>query len=191
MKAKNLTTIFGLAMIGAMVSCSSQLSQPTTVMPVSASYRNGESNLSAQVFNEVNNYRRAHGAPNLVRHAGLDRLAQQHCEYLLKHRGEYSLYGKTVSHMGFEGRAVIAREKLNMPYLGENVVAASGGGSNPAPTLVNLWAASKNHNHNMTSKWSYTGIGSVIADDGTVISTQLFGTTVNSQMQMVDRFRRF
>jgi len=191
MIAKTYIQILGLALVGAMVSCSSQLSQPTTKINVSATSQTGDSNLSTKVFNEVNSYRRAHGASNLVRHAGLDRLAQRHCEYLLQHRGEYSLYGKNVSHMGFEGRALAAREEFNMPTIGENVAATTGGGSNPAPLLVNLWAHSKNHEFNMSNKWTYTGIGSVKAADGTIISTQIFGNVSNSQMQMVDRFRRF
>ncbi|MFT3991668.1 MAG: CAP domain-containing protein [Luteolibacter sp.] len=160
-----------------------------TSMPVSSSFRGGSPGLSSQIFNEVNTYRRSQGTTNLVRHAGLDQLAQQHCEYLLKHRGEFSLYGKTVSHMGFESRCLVAREKYNMPYLSENVASSNGGGPNPASVVTRLWVNSKGHQQNMVNSWDYTGVGSVTAADGTVISTQLFGSMGNSMFDSRDRYR--
>lgn len=160
-------------------------------MPVSASITRPDSSLSGRVFQEVNSYRCSHGAANLERHAGLDQLAQQHCEYLIKHRGESSLYGKNVNHIGFEGRALYARERYQMQSIAENVAAASGSGSSTASNLVHLWAGSKDHEHNMRDKWTHTGIGVAVASDGMVFSTQLFSTVSNFQMTTRDRFNSF
>ena len=104
-------------------------------MPVSATLR-PESSVTGGVLQEVNSYRREHGASDLERHAGLDRLAQEHSEYLMAHRGTFSLSGKNVSHIGFEGRTLIARERFQMESVSENVAAASHLGKNPAPELV-------------------------------------------------------
>ncbi|MFT4176072.1 MAG: CAP domain-containing protein [Luteolibacter sp.] len=177
-------------MSASLVSCSTS-APPTKVtsMPVASTFGGGSGNLSTQIFNEVNSYRRSKGNSNLARHAGLDRLAQQHCEYLLKRRGQFGLYGKNVSHMGFESRALIAREKYNMPYLSENVASTNVGGANPAAVVTRLWMNSKGHENNMVNSWDYTGVGSVKAEDGTIISTQLFGSVGNSQFDSRSRFR--
>jgi uncharacterized protein YkwD len=143
------------------------------------------------VFQEVNAYRRSQGAKELERHAGLDRLAQQHCEYLRQHRGTFSLSGKNVSHFGFESRAFIARERFHIQHLGENVAAIQQAGPHPAPALVRLWAGSKDHRKNMLDKWTHTGVGVVMDADGMVFSTEIFATVSYSQLADRERFTRF
>ncbi len=187
MKTTNLTKVGAVACMIALASCA----QPpaTTSVPMSATGP-PDSSLSARVFQEVNSYRRSHGARDLPRHPGLDRLAQEHCEFLRQNRGKFGLYGKNVSHFGFEGRTLAARERYRMQNLGENVVAANSSGSGTASMLVQQWAASKSHAYNMRSSWTHSGIGVVVDDDGMVFSTQLFGVISNSQMDLTDRFRR-
>ena len=180
-----------MLMIPCVVALASCAMPPTTKrLPVSASIRPASS-LSEKVFQQVNAYRRSHGAADLERHSGLDQLAQKHCEYLRDHRGQYGIYGKYVSHVGFEGRSLIARERYQMMSFSENVVAASGGGSNMASTLVQLWAGSKDHEYNMRSDWSHTGVGLVVDKDGMIFSTQLFATVSNFQMATRNRFNSF
>ncbi|MEO5913521.1 MAG: CAP domain-containing protein [Luteolibacter sp.] len=159
-------------------------------MPVSASLH-PDSSLSGQVFQEVNSYRRSHGASDLERHTGLDRLAQEHCEYLRTHRGQFGIYGKNVSHVGFEGRTLIARERYQMQSVSENVAAANHPGKGAAATLVKLWSESKDHEYNMRSEWTHTGIGVVVDSDGMVFSTQIFATVSNFQMTTRNRFNSF
>jgi uncharacterized protein YkwD len=154
-------------------------------MPVSSSF-GSQASLSDQVFAEVNSYRSSIGKPALQRHAGLDRLAQQHCDYLAKTGGSYGLYGKNVSHIGFEGRALSAKQTYKIMSLGENVVASS---DKSAKHLVKLWAGSKGHAHNMRSDWVCTGVGTAITPDVQVISTQIFGVSPStSHRGMTDRF---
>lgn len=172
----------------ALSSCAPQ-PQPTK-LHVSASIR-PDSSLSGQVFQGVNAYRSQHGASALQRHAGLDRLAQEHCEYLRQHRGTFKLHGKNVSHFGFEGRALAARERYQMQNVSENVAAANHPGKSPAPVVVNLWAGSKDHESNMRQSWTHTGVATVTDSDGMVFATQLFATVSNSQLATRERFNRF
>jgi uncharacterized protein YkwD len=189
MKTYTLLKTMVLAGAGILTSCTTQPKSET--LKVSASIR-PESSLSGRIHQEVNNYRRSKGSTALPRHPGLDRLAQQHCEYLRNNSGKFSLYGKNVSHYGFEGRAVVAREKYQMRNVSENVAATTGGGSTNAPAmLVRLWTNSRDHEHNMSDSWTYTGIGSIVTEDGSVIATQLFATYNPSQMTMTERFREF
>jgi uncharacterized protein YkwD len=188
MKTYPYTQILGLICAGALASCASQ---PEPVkMQVSASLR-PDNTVSGQVFQGVNSYRLSQGKSQLQRHAGLDRLAQDHCEYLRKHRGTFGLYGTNVSHMGFDGRVSLARDRYQMENVSENVAAANHPGKAQAPVLVELWKGSKDHHKNMLDSWTYTGIGVVVDADGTVFATQLFSTMGSSQLSLRNRFNRF
>lgn len=188
MKSHLSLKVIAVVFAGGLLSCATQ---PKPVkMQVSASTR-PESFLSGQVFQGVNSYRNTHGASGLQRHAGLDRLAQGHCEYLRQHRGSFKLYGKNVSHFGFDGRALLARERYQMQNVSENVLAAANSGRNSASSLVNIWSGSKNHEFNMRQSWTHTGVGVVMDKDGMVFATQIFATISNSQLAIRDRFNRF
>ena len=150
-----------------------------------------DTSLSGQVLQEVNSYRRSHGASELQRHSGLDRLAQEHSEYLRRNRGSFTLHGKNVSHIGFDGRALLARERYQMQNVSENVAAANYSGTSAASALVKLWAGSKGHESNMRSTWTHTGIGVVVDSDGTVFATELFATQSYSQLANHHRFSGF
>lgn len=178
-------------MIGlvALASCTS--SPETTSLPVSLSNQK-DSSLADRIYQQVNTYRKCCGARELQRHRGLDKLAQQHCEYLRSHRGTFSLQGKNVSHYGFEGRALVARERYHMENVSENVAAANRSGGDPASSVIALWKGSKSHHKSMLDDWSLTGVGVVVDTDGTVFSTQLFSTPPhNFQMSTRERFNQF
>lgn len=187
MKTPNFQKVIAVAGSGALAPCSSQ--PEVQKLQVSGSLRSGSS-ASNHVYEAVNAYRRSHGVANLQRHAGLDRLAQDHCEFLRQNRGKFGLYGKNVSHYGFDARSLAARERYNMLSLGENVAAAVTAPGNPGPTLVRLWAASKGHEKTMRNTWTHTGIGLVVDADGTVFSAQLFSNIRYSQMESRNRFNR-
>lgn len=179
MKTKIQTMLFATALVGALASCSPP-STPVNRVPVSSSFGR-EAALSDQVFAEVNSYRASKGKSTLQRHAGLDRLAQQHCDYLAKNGEKQSLHGKYVSHYGFEGRSDMARYQYKIMTLGENVVASS----NRSPKhLLNLWSGSKSHEHNMRGDWTCTGVATSVNTQGMVVSTQLFGSAPSSQGAM-------
>lgn len=187
MKTYSCNIALGLICAGVLTSCTSN---PEPVkMHVSASLR-PESSPTGKVFQEVNSYRRSIGKQELQRHSSLDKLAQAHCEYLRKHRGEFSLYGTNVSHIGFEGRVAIARERFQINNMSENVAAANHPGKAPAPVLLALWKGSKDHHKNLVDDWTHTGVGLVTDSDGTVFSTQLFGVVNFSQMSSRERFNR-
>ncbi len=198
MKTYPSTRLFGLLAAAALASCASP--PESARMPVSATIRpdtaapsatRGDKSQSGRLFDAVNDYRLSQGAQPVQRHSGLDRLAQQHCEYLLSHRGTFSLYGKNVSHYGFEGRAVAARQVLEMSSVSENVAAANYPGSNSSAVIVELWKQSKDHHKNMTDDWTHSGIGVVVDSDGMVFATQIFATKNYSHMTMRDRMNSF
>ncbi len=175
MKTSQYTQLCAAALVGVLASCSSP-STTVTRVPVSSSLGR-EAMLSDQVFAEVNSYRSSKGKSALQRHAGLDRLAQQHCDYLAENGEKQSLHGKYVSHYGFEGRSDMARHQYRIMTLGENVVASS----NRSPKhLLNLWSGSKGHEHNMRGDWTCTGVATSVNAQGMVVSTQLFGTAPSS-----------
>jgi len=148
--------------------------------------------LADDVTIEVNRYRQQQGAKPLPRDRGLDQLARSHAEYLVKNRGTFSLHGTTVSHFGFDGRSLIARERLGFDSLSENVAATTGGTQGAAQSFRQLWVNSKSHEHNMRSAWTHTGVGVAMTDGGLVVAVQLFGTKgIRSHNEMVDKFRSF
>jgi uncharacterized protein YkwD len=198
MKTYPCTRMFGLLAAAALASCASP--PESTRMPVSATIRpdtavsapgRHDSSASGRLFDSVNSYRRSQGAMEVQRHAGLDRLAQEHCEYLRRNRGTFSLYGKNVSHFGFDGRAMAARERFQMSSVSENVAAANYPGNNSAAVIVELWKNSRDHNKNMTDDWTHSGIGVVVDSDGMVFATQIFATKNYSQMALRDRMNSF
>lgn len=174
----------------ALASCANQPPAPTHKVPVSTAV-NPKASVSEQIFRDVNNYRASKGSAKLQRHPGLDRLAQQHCEYLRKNRGSFSLAGRNVSHMGFQGRALVARERYQMDSISENVAASTNPGSGFSRAMLNLWISSKDHHKNMLEDWQFTGVGVVVDSDGTIFSTQLFGNRTMGRMLTRTRFTSF
>lgn len=169
MKTSPYNQLIAVMCASLMVSCSSPSTPAVTRVPVSASISKS-SNLSGDVFNSVNSYRAQNGKSSLERHAGLDQLAQEHCDYLAKNCGGS---GTNISHVGFRKRAFNAHRYFSIPSVGENVVSSS---TKSASHLLNLWISSKTHEKNMRGSWKYTGIGTATTPDGMVISTQLFGS---------------
>jgi uncharacterized protein YkwD len=165
-----------IGMILALESCAPASRDPlpaTDTNPVATSSDGG---LAGQIHDEVNAYRRSKGKAELQRHPGLDKLARQHSEYLLRNRGKFGLYGKLVSHDGFEGRTLIARHQYNMSAVGENVAAGAFRGASAAAGLVAVWKGSKHHEVNMRDGWTYTGVGVARDKDGMLFATQLFAS---------------
>ncbi len=187
MKTSHIRFAFAAAAAAVLASCAN--SPTPQKIQVSTQVR-PDNSPSGRVLQEVNSYRASRGKSQLERHSGLDRLAQEHCEYLRQHRGTFSLNGKNVSHFGFEGRALIARERYHMSSVSENV-AASSRCANPATTMVSLWKDSKDHHKNMLEGWTHTGMGVVVDSDGMVFATQLFATLDHRQMTTRERFNTF
>ncbi|MFD0894040.1 CAP domain-containing protein [Luteolibacter ambystomatis] len=171
---------------GLLVSCAAP---PVTKVPVSFSASSADKSLGGQLLANVNSYRAAKGRNALVRNPGLDRMAQEHCEFMRLNRGKFSADGgKNVSHLGFEGRALKARSYLNITTLAENVAVAK---TTSMPSFVRMWSNSKGHDYNMSASWTDTGIGVLVDKDGTVFATQLFGTPVLNRMEMADRLHQY
>ena len=176
---------------GILASCATPIESSRT--EVSSSIGSSQP-LPAIIVQDVNQTREQLGVPALKRHAGLDRLAQKHSEFLRQNRGSFSLHGKNVSHHGSESRALVAINRLEMINYGENV-AWTVRQPNPAAAsqaLIALWKKSPDHREAMLDDhWSHTGVGVVVDSDGSVFATQIFGTKTMSQMTMRDRLNQF
>lgn len=171
---------------GLLASCAAP---PITKVPVSFSGSSADKSLSGQLLADVNAYRASKGGNALVRNPGLDRMAQEHCEFMRLNRGKFSADGgHNVSHIGFEGRALKARANLNITTLAENVAAAK---TTSMPAFVRMWANSKGHDYNMSAKWTDTGIAVLVDNDGTVFATQLFGSPVMNRMELADHLHQY
>jgi len=188
MKNHIFNQLFTVMLAGVLVSCANT-SAPIKV-PVSSASR-ADNSLATQFYQAVNDHRRSQGSAELQRHSGLDQLARKHCEYLREHHGSFSLEGKNISHMGFEGRTLVAREIYHMSNVSENIAAANHASANPVAALLALMKGDKAQYKNMLDTWTDTGVGVVVDPDGTVFATQLFGTKSMSQMGMRQRFNQF
>lgn len=183
MKSSPYLKLSAIVLAGLLASCSSP-SPDLTRVPVSLT-RGSDSSLNGKIFDGVNIYRAAKGKSILKRHAGLDAIAQKHCEYLAKNCGSS---GMNIGHIGFEGRALVARQAYDITSIGENVASST---TKSADRLVDLWKSSKTHDHNMCSDWTYAGIGTAFTSDGMVISTQVFGGSENhGYLESKNRYTR-
>lgn len=195
MKAK--PSLLPILTISVLASCSGM--KETRKIPVAYQAGSLESPQAANsqadlLFAAVNDYRKNKGIPELQRHAGLDRLAQDHCEYLRKNRGTFEVYGKNVSHMGDVGRCLIAIRVFRMRSTSENVawIEPYGPETQVAQGFVTMWKQSPDHDYAMSCKdWTHTGVGAVVDTDGSVFATQLFSTTDYSTFATRDRFNSF
>lgn len=83
-----------------------------------------------------------------------------------------------ITHVGFEERALIAREQYYFPRSAENV-GVSAGLSAVQPishTMVSEWMDSSGHRKNILQHWDAAGIGVSQARNGLgVYVTQMFG----------------
>lgn len=139
---------------------------------------------------EINRYRRSFGKAPIERHAGLDKMAREHCEFMAMNPGKFELGSTIISHYGFEERSLRAQRQHGMLFLAENV---AGGSYSPAMAsrFVRAWAASPGHDFNLRHDWHATGLGVYITPDGTAYATQLFATRSSSHLQMSERMRGF
>ncbi len=170
----------------ALISCSA--SKPAgSRMPVAAAAATPAERQTAEaLFNEVNAFRAAKGEEKMKRHAGLDRLAQGHSEFMRRNRGHFGLDGKNVSHDGFDSRFVIAREKYGIIGMQENVAAAP-----PGTSIISAWKKSSIHEKVMRAQWDCSGMGVVIDKDGYIFATQIFGNPASSHLMLQERFGGF
>jgi len=189
MKYVKIPAVVAFLCFTVLASCAPEASVAPTKIPVSTSAARNSGSLSNRILQEVNAYRATTGAKPLSRNPGLDRLAQEHCEFLRQHRGTFKVHGSNVSHEGFESRTLMARRYYNISQLGENVAAVGGGANNAPANMVKLWAASPSHNFAMKGKnWTETGVGVVVDSDGMVFATQLFGLAGMPQTSYRDGF---
>jgi uncharacterized protein YkwD len=189
MKTSILRLSAAASAVFCFASCGPQLD--LTSVPMSAGKApatRSDGSLNGRLHSEVNAHREALGKSKLPRHAGLDRMAQQHSEFMMRNR--YKIEGG-LTHYGFEERSLAAQRLMGMSNVAENIATCSGGFSSPASTLVDAWKRSSGHAKNMKSGWDVTGVGVAVAPDGRVFATQIFASKSQSHLAMTDRMRQF
>lgn len=187
---KTTSLLYGLVagVTVLLASCASDLD--TTRIPMSAAPTPSDSSVAGKLRQCITQYRQSIGKSQIPRHAALDQMAMDHCRFMAKNRGKFSLGSDNISHYGFEERSLLAQRRFGMASVAENVAGGVIQGDIPSQ-LTKAWTSSKTHAYNLEQNWDATGIGVYVADDGMVYATQIFATKTNSQMQMVDRFRQF
>jgi uncharacterized protein YkwD len=181
----------GLAVSMLLASCGPQLTT-TTVPMSSASASKGDGSLAGTIHAQVNSFRSSVGRKQVRRHAGLDRMAQQHSEFMRMNRGKFGKGSAgNLTHYGFEERALKAQRMMSMGEVAENIATCSRQGSNAVPVLVNAWKNSSGHMKNMKGNWDVTGVGVSVDSDGTVFATQIFANEDHSHMTTTNRMRQF
>lgn len=177
------------AAVTMLASCGPQLATTTVPMASRAPVSKSDGSLVGTIHSQVNAFRASSGRSELKRHAGLDRMAQQHCEFMRQNRGKFGR--SNLTHYGFEERAMAAQRMMKMSTVGENIGTCSGSGSGSASVLVNAWKNSSGHKENMKGTWNATGVGAVVDSDGTVFATQIFALEDRSHMTLTNRMRQF
>ncbi len=152
------------------------------------------SDLASGISQQINAYRSSRGVRVLQRHSGLDKLARSHSEYMRSNRGKFKLDGVNVSHMGADGRSMVAMRQYNFNSTSECVAAMPKAGSNQqtAMNFFNSWKKSSTHHYALrNAEWTHTGVGVAVDSDGMVFATQIFATGGNFQMPARDRYTGF
>lgn len=151
-------------------------------------------NIANAITGQVNSYRSSIGVRDLRRHSGLDQLSRSHSRYLRSHRGQFSLQGTNVSHIGSDGRSTVAMRQYQFNSTSECVAAMpkSGSSQQTAANFLNAWKHSSQHHYAIRNKeWTHIGVGVAVDADGMTFATLLFATGGDFQMPARDRYTGF
>lgn len=120
--------------------------------------------LAADILNYVNEYRQTKGLSPLVMNDVISAVAKQHSNDMA---GKKTPFG----HEGFEDRIKFISQKLGVFHRSAENVAY---GDLDARQVVDVWLKSPGHRRNIEGKYTVTGIGTSMANDGTIFFTQIF-----------------
>jgi uncharacterized protein YkwD len=124
----------------------------------------------AYLHDSINRIRKDHRLPALKASAALRKIARDHSRYMAK--SGYLGHG---NGGGRDFRSRIEKAKVKgWRTVGENV-GRSFGYRNNAEEIVSGWMESEPHRNNILSEnYDMTGIGTAMAEDGTLYATQVF-----------------
>ena len=120
----------------------------------------------------VNAIRAEHGLDPLEHDAGLAGLARDYSEEMVRR--------DFFSHTGADGSTLDQRASgLSYKFIAENL-HKSKGYDDPVPVALDGWMDSPGHRKNILgSRYTHSGVGVAVAEDGNVIFTQLFMLPLN------------
>ncbi len=171
----HIIMIYG-ALFAGLVSCAPQVEQKAIASSISSEKmsKSRVSSVEHQIHVGINQVRVNKGKKPLIRHRGLDKLALNHARYMAHRAGGFNLVGKNISHYGAEGRLMIAKRRYSMRGLSENVTYQRGDIAGMGSRMVKSWVASPDHNYQINSGWTHTGIATVVDSQGRAFGVQLF-----------------
>ena len=126
--------------------------------------------LEKKAFKLINQKRVKNGLKEVVWNDSIAKLAREHSENM----GKYRFF----SHVGLNGRMIDQRAIdlgiNNWRAIGENI-AFNMGFEKPAEFAVKRWMLSLTHRNNLLDeRWTDSGIGLCITEDGKYLFTQVF-----------------
>lgn len=146
-------------------------SRPVYVEPAREESRRpiSPSDIEKDVFHMINAERRKKGLSQLAWNDRAAKTARQHSKNMMQ-QGFFSHRGKDGSLVGTRA----TRLGVQWQGIGENLVYFRNY-QDPAEFAVKSWMNSSGHKKNILAQnWIETGIGAVVADDGTYFLTQVF-----------------
>lgn len=153
MKAKMFRALLPLAIVFAMVSCSSDSSEDSTAdqkVVTAYNYNDTESRL----ITLINNYRQSIGLNTLE--------VINHISYKSEEHNLYMIENKVVNHDYFQQRSDNFKQVLGAERVGENVAY----NYNTAESAFSAWMNSPTHKANIEGNFTHFGI-SVTTDPAT------------------------
>lgn len=140
-----------------------------TAIVVSSALAITTANLELQIYNLINDERRAKNLGGLIWDDKLGRMARRHSEYMARY-GFFDHHGPD-GGMLYRARASHIR---GCRALGENL-AYNLGFDDPAAFAVKHWIKSEGHLDNiLRPNFTHTGVGVALAPDGRIFFTQVF-----------------
>lgn len=171
-----------VSLLGFLVaSCSTQDSGSVVSAPVAFSYVSGSH--QGRIFELINSKRQAAGLPAFLAHAGLDRVARQHAEYLRDHRGRYEAQPKMMGEFASDARGMMYVRNYHMRSVEEAFGLIS---PSEIPKLWDIWQANPDFKFALEQPWDYSGVGIAECADGALFVVQVFANPLADRVTVRD-----
>jgi len=111
---KSILLRFALLLAAPLGFVSCAASAGRSMEPSLAGDRGKDRQELARLEADINRYRSSFGKAPVPRHAGLDKMAREHCEFMAMNPGKFKLGSTIITHYGFEERSLRAQRQYGM-----------------------------------------------------------------------------
>lgn len=133
-----------------------------TLDKISLLLEKDEKDISQEILIHINAYRKTLGLNSLIDNITAKAQALSHTEYQATNR--------KINHDNSSSRAASIFELENASFYGENVAF----GYSNIEKLVQAWINSESHRVNIEGDFTYSGIGTIVNEQGVLYFTQVF-----------------